>query len=248
MTLIAAQADHSERARRWRDSVTTAARRLSAITAAGALLGLVVGGVGGRLAMFALAQLNPGAAGMSSDDGFTIGQFTALGSLNLLFAGTVLGALGAAVYTGLRPLLIGPQWFRVLSISVGPAVVVGEQLVHVDGVDFALDPAWLAIGMFVLIPGLYAGLLCVVAERWLAPDRLFARGPLPLALAPLLTLAPLAPVLVLLALGWLAVEATRRRFGAVPAATPAAWAGRAALAAIFCVALARLVEETRLLT
>lgn len=36
--------------------------------------------------------------------------------------------------------------------------------------------------------------------------------------------------------------------GSVPGATRAARAGRAALAAVFCVALARLVEEMRLLT
>ena len=244
-----ARSQRTECAPTWRDSFTTAARRLAAVTAAGALLGLAVGGVGGRLAMFTLAELNEGAAGMTSDDGFTIGQLTLMGSLNLLFAGTVLGAIGAAIYAVLRPLVIGPAWFRVLSIGLGPAVVVGEQLVHVDGVDFALDPAWLAIALFVLIPGVYGALLAVVAERWLAPDRVFARGPLPLALAPLLALAPVAPILVLLTLGWLVAEALRRRFrGAVPGAKVVAWAGRAALAVVFCVALVRLVEETRLLT
>src|SRR3954452_11673814 len=123
-----------ERTLGWRAALTAAARRVAAIKAAGALLGLLVGGLGGRLAMLILARLNPRAAGVTSDDGFSIGQFTPAGSLNLLLAGGVLGVLGAAIYAVLRPLMIGPRWFRVLSISVGPAVVVGEQLVHVDGV------------------------------------------------------------------------------------------------------------------
>ena len=54
----------------WRNSAERALRRLSAITLAGALLGLLVGGVGGRLAMMLLARLNPDATGVTSDDGF----------------------------------------------------------------------------------------------------------------------------------------------------------------------------------
>jgi hypothetical protein len=37
------------------------------------LLGLLVGGVGSRLAMMLLARLNPGIAGVTSDDGFIMG-------------------------------------------------------------------------------------------------------------------------------------------------------------------------------
>jgi hypothetical protein len=233
----------------WRVSTTHAARSLAAIAAAGALLGLLVGGVGGRLAM--MVRMNPRATGVTSDDGFSIGQLTLAGSLNLLLVGALLGALGAAVYAVLRALMIGPRWFKVVSISVGPAIVVGEQLVHVNGVDFTfLQPAWLAIVMFVLIPGVYAALLTVVAERWMAPDHFFARGPLPLALAPLLVFLPVAPLLAAIAVGWFLLELARRRspHGAVPGATAVAWAARVALAAVFCFALVSLVEETLLLT
>lgn len=235
----------------WRVSITHAARRLAAVAAAGTLLGLLVGGVGGRLAMMVLARMNPRATGVTSDDGFSIGQLTLAGSLNLLLVGALLGALGAAVYAVLRALMIGPRWFQVLSVSVGPAIVVGEQLVHVDGVDFTfLQPAWLAIVMFVLIPGVYAALLTVVAERWIAPDRFFARGRLPLALAPLLAFVPLAPLLAAISVGWCLLELGRRRFpdGAVPGTTTVAWAARVALAGVFCFALVSLVEETLLLT
>ena len=45
-------------------STLDAARRLAAITLAGALLGVLVGGVGGRLAMLLLARLNPEATGV----------------------------------------------------------------------------------------------------------------------------------------------------------------------------------------
>lgn len=234
----------------WGTAFLVAARRLAAITAAGALLGVLVGGVGGRLAMMLLAALNPRMAGMTSDDGFTIGQFTLAGSLNLLLVGGLLGALGACIYAALRGLLIGPRWFQVLSVGLGPAVVVGEQLVHTGGVDFALlrEPA-VGIALFVLIPGVYAALLTVLAERWLSPDSFFARATLPLALLPLLALVPVAPLPAALALGWIVLEALRRRHGGtVPGATVAAWAGRAVLAALFAVAMVRLVDESRFLT
>jgi hypothetical protein len=233
----------------WRSRAASAARGLAAVTAAGALLGLLVGGVGGRLAMLVLARLNPRASGVTSDDGFTIGQLTLAGSLNLLLAGGMLGVLGAALYAVLRELMVGPRWFEVLSIAVGPAVVVGELLVHVDGVDFTLlEPAGLAIAMFVLIPGVYAALLTVLAERWRRPDGFFAHGPLPLVLTPLLAFLPLAPLLLVLAVGWVLTEAVRRRCGGVvPGSRALAWAARAALAVLFCLSLARLVEETQVL-
>ena len=231
----------------WVDAATAAARRLAAITAAGVVLGVLVGGVGGRLAMMLLAATNPGMGGLTSDDGFMIGRFTLLGSLNLLLVGGLLGALGALVYAALRWLLVGPTWFRVLSIGLGPAVVVGEQLVHTDGIDFRLlGNAWLGIGLFMLIPGAYAVLLMLLAERWLAPDGFLARRPLWGALLPLVALVPLAPVAVALALAWLALEAVRRRHGGtVPGAAVAAWWWRACLAALFVVALVRLVDESR---
>lgn len=234
----------------WRQSAAAAARRLAAITAAGVVLGVLVGGVGGRLAMMLLAARNPGMGGLTSDDGFMIGRFTLLGSLNLLLVGGLLGALGAVIYAALRGLVMGPAWFRVLSVGLGPAVVVGEQLVHTDGVDFRLlSDAWLGIGLFVLIPGVYGALLVVVSERWLARDGFFARARLPVALLPLLALLPLAPLAAGLAVAWVGSEALRRRHGgSVPGQAVARWGGRGALAVLFVVALVRLVEEARWLT
>lgn len=229
----------------WSASVEHALRRLSAVTWAGALSGLVVGGVGGRLAMLVLARLNPEATGIISDDGFRIGQFTAA-TLNLLLIGSGLGVLGAGLYFVLRGLFIGPRWFQVLSISVGPAVVVGSMLVHLDGVDFTLDPAWLGVAMFVAIPGLYAAMLTVFAERWLGQDGFFVTGNRWVALLPLLLWAPIAPALALLLLGMLAFEVSRRtEAGQTLTHHPAsAWAARAALAAIFVLAAVDLTRDT----
>jgi hypothetical protein len=231
----------------WRASAGQAARRLAAITAGGALVGFVVGGIGGRLAMMVLARLNEGATGITSDDGFVIGQFGVLDTINLLFVATLLGVLGAGIYAVVRRLMIGPRWFQVVSVAVGPAVVVGAMLVHTDGVDFQLlEPVWLAIGLFVAIPGVYAALLTLLAERWLRDESWAIQAPLPIAASPLVLWVPLAPLLAVLAALWAAREWVRRRAPQVAVALGRAewgWVGRFGLAVIFVLAMVDLGSD-----
>ena len=247
MVTTTSPADESTESRiSWRGSAERAARRLSAITAAGALLGLLVGGVGGRLAMMLLARLNPEATGITSDDGFRIGQFTVGDTLQLLLTGTVFGLIGACVYALVRHLMLGQRWFQVASIAVGPAVVVGAGIVHSDGVDFqSLKPTWLAIGLFLAIPALYSALLTVVAEHWIREDSWAARAPLPIAAIPLLFLIPLAPLLAVMVALWALGEALRRdarfRSGLRHPALP--WVARLGLVAVFAFALADLIGD-----
>ncbi len=141
-----------------------------------------------------------------------MGQFTVSDTLNLLLVGTLLGVVGAGIYALLRGLRIGPRWFQVLTIGAGPAVVVGAMIVHTNGVDFRLlEPTWLAIGLFVAIPGIYAALLTLLAERVLHPGGWWERAPFPLAVAPLiLWIGPAAPLLIILAAAWAAREGLRR--------------------------------------
>ena len=151
-------------------AVTAAAGRVAVIVLAGLGLGIVVGGVLGRLAMYALARLNPDATGVVSDDGFVMGQFTLSGTLNLLLAGGFLGAFGGLVYAAARHLTFGPDWWRLLSVALGAGLPVGALIVHTDGVDFTLlEPVQLAVALFVLIPALYGVLLAVLVEGRVAP-------------------------------------------------------------------------------
>jgi hypothetical protein len=238
----------------WRARAERASRSLAAISVAGALAGVLVGGVGGRLAMMLLARLNPRATGVTSDDGFIIGRFTVTNTLSLLAVGFGLGLFGAALYAVLRGLMIGPRWFQVLSISGGPAVVVGEMLVHTDGVDFTLlEPAGLAIALFVLIPGAYAVLLTLLAERWIRADGWFMRAPLRYVIPTLLVWAVgffLLPVLAVLVSLWVVREVVRRTpVGAAALSHPAGpWLVRAALAVLFITSTVELLSETAQLT
>jgi hypothetical protein len=235
----------------WRANAERDARRLAAITAAGALSGLLIGGVGGRLAMMLLAVRNPRATGVISDDGFQIGRFTMSGTLNLLLATTLIGVIGGALYLGLRRLALGPPWFRALSLAAGAAIVVGSMLVHTEGVDFTvLKPASLAIALFVAIPFGYVTLLIVLGERLLADARWFTRAPAVRALLPLLAWIPLVPLVPVLAGGWLVREALRRHAagGRMLRHPATSWALRLLLAAVFVAALVDLTRDIATLT
>lgn len=175
-----------------------ALRTMAATTAVGLALGLLVGGVGSRLAMRALfLTSDPSVRGVISDDGFPIGRFDPMASLNLLLVGTLLGVIGAFVYLAVRPFLIGPPWFRWITCSLAAGAVVGSMLVHAEGVDFTLlGPHWFAIALFVALPALF-GLLAPPAVEWAARSGgWFQTRPASVALMPLATF--LFPPLLLL--------------------------------------------------
>ncbi len=128
--------------------------------------GVLLVGVGSRLAMLLLRVTSPERVrGVTSDDGFTIGRVTLAGTYNLLQLGAVVGIIGAAAYLLVAPWLIGPLWFRRVTTGLASAAVVGSMLVHADGVDFTLlKPTWLAIGLFVALPGLFGTLIGPVVD------------------------------------------------------------------------------------
>jgi hypothetical protein len=226
--------------------LVTASRVLAGVTLVGVGCGVLVVGVLGRLAMMLLAVLNPDAQGLTSDDGFTIGQFTLFGSLQLAAAGAQFGLVGAWFYLLLRGLALGPSWFRILSLSLGPAVVIAAMVIEPDGVDFnVLHPTWLAIGLFIALPAAYVALLHVLSERLMRSPRRLPTASWVLGLLPWVPLLPLA--LVLLA-GLLAVRRVRRSPPTLRAARWVLWLPRLALAGLFVVAAGDLAGDYSTLT
>ena len=140
--------------------------------------GVLLVGLGSRMAMLLLRVTSPDRVrGVTSDDGFTIGQVTAAGTYNLLLIGAVVGIIGAAAYRLVAPWLLGPSWFRRLSTGLAAAAVVGSMLVHADGIDFTLlQPTWLAIGLFVALPGLFGTLIGAAVDATSRLDSWTIRG------------------------------------------------------------------------
>ena len=177
-----------------------AANTVRAIVVAGILCGVVLIGLGSRLAMLLLRVTSPDSViGLTSDDDFVIGRFTLAGTYNLLVLGAVFGVIGAGSYRLVARWLIGPLWFRRVTVGLASAAVVGSMLVHAKGIDFVvLKPTWLAIGLFVALPGLFGTFIGSVVDsversdswtaigrrRWLLP--LVGIACFPLTIAPVI--------------------------------------------------------------
>jgi hypothetical protein len=164
---------------------------------AGIWLGALVGGVGGRLAMLVLRLLSPDSVhGVTSDDGFFIGQVTLKGTYDLVGVGAAIGVIGAVAYRWVDHWLIGPGWFRQVTSALGAGAVVGSMLVHTEGVDFRLlRPLWLAVAFFVLIPAVF-GFFIGPLEKVLARPEAWVNRPPRGWVLPLVSILVL-PVLVI---------------------------------------------------
>jgi hypothetical protein len=163
-------------------------RWMRVVIVAGVPVGVLIGGVGSRLAMLLLRVTSSEAVrGVESDDGFIIGRFTVGGSYALLQIGAFVGVLGAALYLLVRFWLLGPKWFRYLTVGFGCGAVVGSMLLHADGIDFrVLKPMWLAIALFVALPALF-GLAIGPVVEWM--ERRPVPGGWPQFVAPAVMLA-----------------------------------------------------------
>jgi hypothetical protein len=149
------------------DTVLDAFGASAGIAAAvGAAAGLVWGGIGGRIAMrVVFLTSNEHVRGLESDDGFEIGTFSGA-TMFLLIVTTILGGMAGFGVGVIRMVTSGPTWAVAIGTSLATAAFVGASIVNPDGVDFRLlDPLWLTVGLFVLIPGLWGATVVVVTER-----------------------------------------------------------------------------------
>ncbi|SKB04353.1 hypothetical protein [Aeromicrobium choanae] len=221
-----------------RTDAALAAKRLAAASCVGAVLGLLVGGVGGRLFMGLLASLNREDHGVITSDGFPIGEVTTAGTIQLLLTGTVLGVLGAGIYLGLRGLAPGPVWFRRACAAVGGTVMVGASIVHEDGPDFTLlEPTWAAIVLTLGVPLVFLLVMPPSVDRLVVDGGSLLRGRWAwVGLVP--WVFPLLPATVLLVGAWLLARWAGQR---MPGA--GAWLARGALAALFVAGAVILTSE-----
>ena len=115
-------------------------RGLAPIVLAGSIAGLVVGGLGSRVAMriAALAAGDP-AQGRITEAGATVGRITAEGTLFLiLFAGLGATLVGTAFYLVTRPWLPGRRRVRAVTFGVLELLVFGNLLVDASNPDFTI--------------------------------------------------------------------------------------------------------------
>jgi hypothetical protein len=137
--------------------------------APGLVAGVIVGGLGSRLAMRVLAATSPLARGFETDFGATVGEITAGGTLFLLILGGLLGMIGGILYLAVRGLLPRSAWLAGSAFGVVLLALSGRLLVDPNNLDFViLSPLPLAVVLFSALP-LVFGLALVPLARWMEP-------------------------------------------------------------------------------
>ena len=135
---------------------------ISGIT--GALTGLFVGGVGGRIVMRISALVaGDSARGAITDNGSRVGELTIEGTIELLVVGLIFGVLGSVVW------ILSEPWLRRYGHRVGISfgillfALAGTEAIVADNRDFAiLDPAWFNVLLFALLFFAYGSLFPVL--------------------------------------------------------------------------------------
>ena len=226
--------------------IARSGRWLAAGVLGGFATGAVIGGVGGRVAMFALRLTSsPTLSGVETDDGFTIGVVS--GATVFLVALTgFAGVLGGIVYLGVRGWL--PARWRPWITGVAMGIVGGAVVIRPDGLDFTLlEPLPLAVAMFIAIPAAYGVALSLMVERLLRGDSIVRRSRA--WIVGLVLLAPLAltgalgvGLIAVIIASWL-LHRWKPWTGVLWHSTVVTWAGRAILVALVAFSLIELVRD-----
>ena len=176
---------------------------------AGAIVGMVIGGIGGRLVMLVLRLGSDSSVqGVLTDDGFRIGQFTTA-TIFLLTVTAGLGGVTSALYLLVRGYL--PRRGRATVWGVLMGLYAGADILNPDTFDFAaLDPKPFIVVSFVLMPALAALISALVIERLLTVEPWSRRGLTSVLVIGALPLVPVLPVFLVVAGAVLAVRQAPR--------------------------------------
>jgi hypothetical protein len=133
----------------------------------GAIVGIVVGGLGGRLLMRLVAILHPDAVGEITENGNRIGDITLGGTLFLILFGLILCALAGVLWVIVSPWIPGHTGVRAL-LTAGIAIATGTpELIIGRNPDFVIldhDPR--VVALLVALVGLI-GLSIALLDSWL---------------------------------------------------------------------------------
>lgn len=198
-----------------KEAVASAAR----YAVAGAAAGFIGIGVIGLRGTMRLVMITSGGAGRLTENGSRAGDFTIEGTLFLVVAGTVLGAMIAFLYGAIRSALPKGIWLRALLTAPLLARLV---MLEPDNVDFIrFRPAWVAVAGFTF--GCFVYILTLeVVVRWLE-----SRWRLPLWANLVIAVPPAALLATQLLMGVFGLDVIRLALFALLAFLIVAWWRRA---------------------
>ena len=133
----------------------------------GAIVGIVVGGLGARVVMRVVAILHADAVGALTDNGNRIGEITIGGTLFLLVFALIFGVMAGALWVIVSPWIPGRAGVRAL-LTASVAIAVGTpQIIIGRNPDFMIlqhDPR--VVALLVALVGLI-GLSIALFDGWL---------------------------------------------------------------------------------
>jgi hypothetical protein len=143
---------------------------------AGLAVGVVVGGLGARIAMRLIALLVPSVTGSSTENGNRIGDITLGGSVGLiLFAGLFVGIVAGTIWVVVSPWLpsrLGLRTLAAIPLAIGLGSFALVQGSNPDFIVLGYDPR--VIVVLLGLVGLVGASMAVV-DAWL--DRRLPRPP-----------------------------------------------------------------------
>ena len=133
----------------------------------GAIVGIVVGGLGGRVVMRVAAILHPDAVGALTENGNRIGDITMGGTLFLVLFGLISCAIAGVLWVIVSPWIPGQTGVRAL-LTAGIAIATGTPLLIIGrNPDFViLDHDPVVVALLVALVGLI-GLSIALLDSWL---------------------------------------------------------------------------------
>lgn len=155
------------------DRVREALRHFGVGVLAGAAVGALVGGLGGRIAMRISGALSkPELIGSATEAGERVGEITLVGSIFVIFTGIAAGAVGGAVYAGLRPLLDRTGRWSGLAFGAVALGLIGHSVIDPGNFDFThFGPAIVNVSTFAVLFFLFGLLIGPVYARLHAVSR-----------------------------------------------------------------------------
>ena len=168
MTAAAAPTATSTREAATQSPLDEVTRDIARGGVAGLIVGVLVGGIGGRLFMRVAALLHPDAFGMFTQNGNRIGDITADGTLALVvFIGLFAGVGIGVVWVTVQPWIPGAGWVKAL-LTMPVAVAIGSfGLLEGPNPDFGIlrfDPA--IVGLIIAFTAII-GLSVALVDAWL---------------------------------------------------------------------------------
>jgi hypothetical protein len=131
------------------------AREIARRAVAGLVAGVVVGGIGGRIAMRLSFLIDRGAAGVRTENGATVGEFTLGGTVGLVIFGGLFAGIGTALlWVVIRPWLPERRRARTVASVVGAMALAGGFAINGNNFDFrVLDPPLAHAALFLGLAG-----------------------------------------------------------------------------------------------